>query len=284
MAKHNTGEGRKEAVRPRKPGVLVWLVIAAFALLFLVGIVNLVAPRAVERVLVGVPTPTASPPPARPKAAIIDQTGFSFPTPEFLDQVEAYLEQAGYTVERYPPEEVTVGLLRSLPDKGYQLILFQTHATSEVVSPEEDRETNGYAPGPFLFTTELYKQQRYLALQLDDQVRASKLFYEDSPLLFAVGPKFVRRTMNGLFPDSVIIIGGCQSLAEPDLAEAFLERGASVVIGWDEMVNLSHNNQAMLRLLEALLVEGLPPEEAVEATMAEVGPDPGYESSLDLMQ
>jgi hypothetical protein len=115
-------------------------------------------------------------------------------------------------------------------------------------------------------------------------VRASELFFEGSPMLFAVGPAFVRRSMQGLFPDTVIIIGGCQSLAAPDLAQAFLDKGASVVIGWDEMVNLSHNNRAVLRLLEAILAEGLPPNEAMEVTMAEVGPDPGYDSSLDVMQ
>jgi hypothetical protein len=234
-------------------------------------------------VLVGAPTPTLPATPARPKAAIIDQTGFSFPTPEFLEQAQAYLEEAGYTVDRHPPEAVTVSFLASLPDQGYSLILFQTHASSQVLLPDDEKETDRYAPGPFLFTTELYEQQRHLRLQLDDQVRASKLFYEDSPVLFAVGPRFVRRSMKGYFPDTVIIIGGCQSLTVPDLAEAFLERGASVVIGWDDMVNLPHNNEALLQLLEAMTVEGLPPHEAVEKAMVRVGPDPRYDSSLALL-
>jgi hypothetical protein len=185
-------------------------------------------------------------------------------------------------VEYVAPEEVTVSFYRTLPDKGYDFILFQTHSTSQVMVADEDE--SDYAPGPFLFTAELYAQQRYLTLQVSDQVRASELFFEGSPLLFAVGPEFVRRSMRGLFPDTVIVIGGCQSLAAPDLAQAFLEKGASTVIGWDEMVNLSHNNEAVLRLLEALLVEGASAEEAVERTMADVGLDPRYESSLDVLQ
>jgi hypothetical protein len=274
-----------EGVGKRVPvlRVLLWVGGAALALLLLVGLLNLVLPRAMEGAFGGPPAPTASSTPAQPRAAIIDQTGYSFPSEDFIAQAETTLKQAGYAVTYYQPEEVTVGFYRMLPDKGYDLILFQTHATSEVVVRDENKDESDFAPGPFLFTTELYAQQRYLTLQVSDQVRASELFFEGSPELFAVGPEFVRRSMRGLFPGTVMVIAGCQSLAVPDLAEAFLEKGASVVIGWDEMVTLSHNNRAVLRLLEAMLVEALPPEEAVERTMAEVGPDPEYGSSLDVM-
>ena len=276
------GEGRERKLTLTR--LLLWLGGAALALLLLVGVVNMAAPQALERAFGGAPTPTAPPTPVKPQAAIIDQTSYSFPSPDFLEQATAYLEGAGYAVTYYPPEEITVAFYRTLPDKGYDFILFQTHSTNEVVVRDEDKDEGDFSPGPFLFTTELYAQQRHLTLQMSDQVRASELFFEGSPQLFAVGPEFVRRSMRGLFPDTVMVIGGCQSLAAPDLAQAFLEKGASVVIGWDEMVNLSHNNRAMLRLLEAMLVEGLSPEEAVETTMAEVGPDPGYDSSLDLMR
>jgi hypothetical protein len=264
--------------------ILLWAGGVALALLLLVGLVNLAAPRALEGLFAGSPTPVPSPTPTQPRAAIIDQTGYSFPSPDFIDQAEAYLEEAGYAVTYHAPEEVTVSFYRMLPDKGYDFILFQTHSTSEVVVRDDEKSEEDVKPGPFLFTTELYEKQRHLTLQMTDQVRASELFFEGSPQLFAVGPEFVRRSMRGLFPDTVIIIGGCQSLAEPDLAQAFLDKGASVVIGWDEMVNLSHNNRAVLRLLEAMLAEDQAPQEAVETTMAEVGPDPGYDSSLDLMQ
>jgi hypothetical protein len=278
-----TADAEDKGRRPVVTRLLLWLGGGALVLLLLVGLLNLVAPRALEGALGGAATPTPSSASSQPRAAIIDQTGYSFPSPDFLAQATAILEGAGYAVTVHAPEEITVGFYRTLPDKGYDLVLFQSHSTAEVLVRDEDKGESDLPPGPFLFTTELYAQQRYLTLQLSDQVRRSELFFEGSPELFAVGPEFVRRSMRGLFADTVIVIGGCQSLAEPDLAQAFLEKGASVVIGWDEMVNLSHNNRAVLRLLEAMLVEGLSPEEAVETTMAEVGPDPGYDSSLDLM-
>jgi hypothetical protein len=268
--------------KEKLPRILLWLGGVVLVLLFLLGAVNLLAPQAVQRLLVG---PTATPLPsstfAPPKAAIVDQTGFSFPSPEFIAQAQEYLEESGYVVDVYPPEEITVEFLSSLPERGYRLILFQTHATSEVLL-EGGGDVSQYdpSPGPFIFTTELYEMHRYIRLQMDDQLRASKLFYDDSPRLFAIGPRFVRSTMRGVFLDTVIIIGGCQSLAAPDMAEAFLERGASVVIGWDDMVDLSHNNKAMLHLLEGITVEGLAPQQAAAATREEIGPDANYGSNL----
>ena len=274
------GGGKRRAI----PKIVLWVGGGFLAVLLALGGLNLLAPRAVERLFVGAPTPLPVATPAQPKAAIIDQTGLSFPTPDFLAEAETYLVEAGYTVDQYPPDVLTVDFYRTLPAKGYDLILFQTHATTEVMLEGEDSQSSSAAPGPFLFTTEEYQQQRYLRLQLEDQVRASRLFFEGSPLLFALGPKFVERSMRGTFANTVIIIGGCQSLAVPDLAQAFLDRGASVVIGWDEMVNLSHNNSAMLALLEGLTAEGLSAPEAVERTMQAVGPDPSYNSSLVFLQ
>ena len=110
---------------------------------------------------------------------------------------------------------------------------------------------------------------------------AAKLLYdEDSPLYFAIVAGFVRQDMKGRFEDTLIIIGGCQSLGTPDLAQALIERGASAVIGWDEWVDLSHNDKAILHLLRSLTTEKLTLEQAMRKTMNEVGPDPAYESIL----
>mgnify|MGYP005862988559 CR=1 FL=1 len=86
--------------------------------------------------------------------------------------------------------------------------------------------------------------------------------------------------MTGRFDDTLIIIGGCQSLGTPDLAQALLDRGAAAVVGWNEWVDLHHNDQALLHLLRGLTVEKLTLEQAVRKTINEVGPDPTYESFL----
>ena len=222
-------------------------------------------------------TPTPEPEGGRPrhrKAALVDQIALVYPNPEFTDAAVAYLEEAEFSVDVYEGEEITVEFYRTLPTQGYQLILIRSHSTNIL-----DENIPG---GPvFLFTSELYDKNRYVKEQLANRIGRAKLLYdEDSPLYFAIVAGFVRQDMKGRFDDTLIIIGGCQSLGTPDLAQALIERGASAVIGWNDWVDLSHNDKAILHLLRSLTTEKLTLEQAMRKTMNEVGPDPAYESIL----
>lgn len=219
-----------------------------------------------------IPTPT--PEPESRKAALVDQIALTNPNPEFTGQALSYLKGTGFSVDVYEGEEVTIEFYRTLPTKGYKLILMRTHATNIL---------NEKIPGGpvFLFTSELYDKKRYVKEQLTNHIGRAKLLYDpDSPLYFAILSGFVRQDMKGRFNDTLIIIGGCQSLGTPDLAQAFIDRGAAAVVGWNEWVDLSHNDQALLHLLHGLTRDKLTLEQAVRKTMNEVGPDPAYESIL----
>jgi hypothetical protein len=217
-------------------------------------------------------TPTPEPEPR--KAALVDQIALTNPDPEFTEQALAYLEEAGFSVDVYEGEEITIEFFRTLPEQGYQLIIFRSHSTNVL---------NENIPGGpvFLFTSEIYEKNRYVKEQLTNRIgRARMLYDEDSPLYFAILSGFVRQDMKGRFDDTLIIIGGCQSLGTPDLAQAFIARGASAIVGWNEWVDLSHNDQALLHLLRGLTTERLTLEQAVRKTMNEIGPDPAYDSIL----
>ena len=219
-------------------------------------------------------TPTPVTQPEIKKAALVDQIALTHPNPEFTDQALAYLEEAGFSTDVYEGEEVTIELYRTLPEQGYDLILIRSHSTNIL---------NENIPGGpvFLFTSEVYDNNRYVKEQLANRIgRAKALHDEDSPLYFAILSGFVRQDMEGRFEDTLIIIGGCQSLGTPDLAQAFIERGASAVVGWNEWVDLSHNDQTLLHLLHGLTLERLTLEQAVRKTMNEVGSDPAYDSTL----
>lgn len=218
------------------------------------------------------PTPTTEIGPR--KAALVDQIALTNQNPEFTDQALAYLEEAGFTVDAYEGEEITVELYRTLPAQGYQLILFRSHSTNIL-----NENTPG---GPvFLFTSEVYEKNRYVKEQLANRIGRTRLLYDDnSPLYFAILSGFVRQDMKGRFDDTLIIIGGCQSLGTTDLAQAFIDRGASAVVGWNDWVDLFHNDQAMLHLLRGLTTEKLTLEQAVRKTMNEIGPDQAYDSIL----
>jgi len=219
-----------------------------------------------------IPTPT--PAPESRKAALVDQIALTNPNPEFTGQALAYLKEAGFSVDVYAGEEVTIEFYRTLPTKGYKLILIRTHATNIL---------NENIPGGpvFLFTSEIYDKNRYVKEQLTNHIGRTKLLYDpSSPLYFAIVSGFVQYDMVGHFDDTLIIIGGCQSLGTPDLAQAFIYRGAAAVVGWNEWVDLSHNDQAILHLLRGLTVEKLTLEQAVRKTMNEIGPDSAYGSTL----
>jgi hypothetical protein len=73
---------------------------------------------------------------------------------------------------------------------------------------------------------------------------------------------------------------GCEGLGSHRTAEAFIEKGANIYFGWDRSVSAGHTDAATERLLEHLLTGELSPEAAVARTMAEVGPDPEFDSVL----
>lgn len=217
-----------------------------------------------------------TPPPAAlagRTAAIVDQVALDFPNPGFTEQALSYLTATGYDVDVYEGEDITVEFYRTLPTRGYDLILFRTHSTNDFLNEE--------LPGKpvYLYTGQRHDRYRYTYLQLTRQIMAGRVLYdEDAPALFILGPRFVRETMEGRFDGTLLIIGGCDSLSTTQLADAFLERGASAIVGWNGLVDLTHNDQALLHLLRLLTVEGLSLREAVARTRLEVGPDPTFGS------
>jgi len=211
------------------------------------------------------------------RAAIVDQIGLLHPNRGFIDRASHYLTEAGFDVEVYEGEEVTIGLYRTLPTKGYGLIILQTHSSSDLQLPDG---TISSANPVFLCSSEPYGERKYFYEQMTNQVRGVELPYEGSIVLCSIGPEFVRQSMAGNFDDALIIIGGCQGLSTLPLAEALIERGASAVISWDDWVDLSRNDEAIVHLLQALIDDRLTIEQAVERAMSEVGPDPTYNSVL----
>jgi hypothetical protein len=215
-----------------------------------------------------------------PKAAIVDQLSLTQPNPTFVETATNTLEQAGYIVDYYPGEQVTVEFYRNLPSQGYDVVLLRGHSgitRERVISPDNEEVTEtDYVS---LFTAEPYSETRY-----SDEQRTGRLgvaeYYEGSDQYFGIAPGFIESSMKGGFDDTTIIMMGCDGLRSTRTAEAFLERGAESFISWSKPVSAAHTDAATERLLEHLLLEDLPTQEAVSQTMAEVGPDPTYEAEL----
>lgn len=206
------------------------------------------------------------------KAAIVDQVSLTFPNQTFIETAASTLTRAGYTVDYFSGENVTVDFYRTLPTRGYRLMMLRVHSAAKALSGVMIAELH-------LFTSEPYSKTRYALEQLRDEV--GTVLYPPSEIYFAITPKFVQQCMKDKFEGTVIIMMGCDGLSATEMAEAFIEKGAKAYISWNRSVSASHTDQATTQLLQQLVTEGQTIKQAVENTIKEVGPDPNYDTTLE---
>jgi len=196
------------------------------------------------------------------KAAIVDQLSLTFSNQTFIEATTNALVQEGYTVDYFNGERVTVELYRNLPLYEYKLIVFRVHS--------------GY---DFLFTGEKYTAESHVQEQLTDQVLKVQVS-SDAEFYFGIAAGFIRQCMRSNFTDTTVILMGCNTLCWPDMAYAFIERGASAVVGWTGAVNSSYTDEATSILLAQHVTGKMPLENAISETMKEMGIGPHDETRL----
>ena len=205
-------------------------------------------------------------------AAIVDQLSLTQPNPAFAETASSILEDAGYVVDYYPGEEVTVEFYRDLPTHGYDLLVLRVHSGLA----RDYGEPTGYVS---LFSGEPFSETEYVQEKAAGLVgRAS--YYDGSPQVFGIVPDFIQSAMRGRFDGATVVMLGCDGLITDTTAEAFVRKGAKTVVGWNGRVSAKHTDAAGEHLLRHLLADGLSTEGAVARTMSEIGPDPEYESRL----
>jgi len=219
--------------------------------------------------------PPAQQPPhnsGTPRAAIVDQLSVLQENPAFIAEVTGQLEEYGFEVDLYQGDEITVSFYRGLAARGYKVIVFRAH--SGIL--EEDEAVHLKTT---VFTNELYSMSRHLIDQLEERLFRARID-ERYDWVFAISPKFIRQSMTGRFDDTVIIMMGCAGIAIHDLAEAFIDKGASAYLAWDATVLLNYVDSATMHLVDQLFSEKTTVIEAIESTMNVVGPDPRYDAEL----
>lgn len=236
------------------------LLVAAFALAAVVGV------GATWILLSG-----GSPPGPR-TAVIVDQLSLSQPNPALAETATNMLERAGYAVDYYPGEEVTVDFYRDLPSHGYDLIVLRVHSGLARAYGEPTDYVS-------LFTGEPFDETRHTAEGAAGLLGRAK-YYDGSPEYYGIVPAFIEASMKGRFDGATVIMLGCDGLTTDTSAEAFVHKGANAVVGWSGLVSAKHTDAATESLLRHLLADGLSIRDAVAQTMAEVGPDPEFGSVL----
>jgi hypothetical protein len=208
----------------------------------------------------------------KPQAAIVDQLSSLQENEDFIGNVTKELEDYGFEVDLYQGNEITVDFYRGLPSHGYKLIVFRAH--SGILEWEEQTHYK-----TTLFTNEEFDWKKHQLEVLDDRLFMASIA-EGYPWVFSISPKFIRESMTEEFDDTVIIMMGCEGIYLTDLAEAFVDKGASAYLAWDASVNLDYLDRATPYLIKQLCSENATIKEAVDSTMDIIGPDPKYGAEL----
>jgi hypothetical protein len=213
-------------------------------------------------------------------AAIIDQLSSVQENEAFVANLTKELENYGFEVEVFQGNNITVEFYRQLPTRGYKLIIFRAHSGLLERGEEIEMRT-------VLFTNEAYSDSAHPLEQVYEQLTMGGAC-QGCPMMFGITPEFVRAQsvfgrgtdMEGEFDNTVIIMMGCSGIALPDMAQAFIDKGASMYLAWDRSVELYYVDEATPYLIRQLCSEGLTIRQAVEKTMDDIGPDPNYGANL----
>jgi len=205
-----------------------------------------------------------------PKAVIIDQLHNELPNEDFQNNVTQYLTGSGYSVDLYTTDEITIDFYKKLPAMNYEYIVIRTHALGEGMV---DNSAS-------LFTGEKYSEHKYIKEQFLGHIgQGVPILYGEMKNLsgddimdksyYVVGSKFVEEFMVGSFPNSTIILAGCETAKDSKLANSFLKRGATEVIGWTGLVGSYRNDLDVLDLMNKTLVNDVEIKDAVSLVMKE---------------
>jgi hypothetical protein len=210
------------------------------------------------------------------RAAIVDQLAGTDPDQALIDDLRDRLERSGYVVDYYPPASVTVDLYKRLFTGNYSLTILRSHSAS-------------YRPIGVLGikTVSLFTNEPYSADQHLPEQRASQLFRAWYPgdaarrMYFSVHPQFIQSRAAGQLPHgSVVVLLGCAGLSSEDMARAFVARGASAFISWDQNVTVDQDDAAVLPLITHLIERHMDARDAVAITNQELGADPAARARL----
>lgn len=210
--------------------------------------------------------------PLENKAAIIDQLYDLENDTEFISGIMDILSRKGLEVDYFKGEEITVDFYRSLPSRGYKIIIFRAHTGLLGGGPGQSEIRT------YLFTSQAYSENSETFDQMTNRLGQGR--YDMGKPLFAVNADFVVKSSHGSFNGAAVIMMGCSSLKNDDMAQAFVNKGASLYTGWNESVDLDYVEQATLTLLNNLYRENNTIENAVAQTMEEAGPDSESEAEM----
>jgi hypothetical protein len=193
------------------------------------------------------------------KAVLIDSLSLTDPDPPFISNVTRSLSAAGYAVDYYGPSQVTVDLFRNIALQNYQIVIIRGHTAT----------VQGIPTSLSLVTAEPYSSLKHVYEQLIGQVAPA--IVRPGNTFFAITPAFIRDAIKSNLRDTLVVQMGCGTLSGTrDIATAFIDKGASSFVGWNNTVSSWYTDFATQKFV-ASLEQGQTVSEAVTSAG---GPDP----------
>lgn len=199
------------------------------------------------------------------KAVILDGLYVDSPNTAFSQSLENYLSNAGFKVDVFEGENVTIDLLMNIA--GYKLLILRLHSAVH---------SDGFL---YVFSGEKYSQSRYGAEQVHGSVRKGITF--EGKEFFAINAVFLAVNNPSGLNGSTIVFMGCNGTNDALSIRRLFDKGVKAYIGWNGYVDLSYSDRAILTLARDLYVDKMTVKDSVEEVMREVGPDPLYKSVLE---
>jgi hypothetical protein len=217
-------------------------------------------------------------------AAIVDQLGPTAPDADFIASTTQTLKQAGYAVDYYPGDQVTVEFFRHLAERNYDLLVLRAHSGLTTITNADTGQVT-HTRSVSIFTSEPFDASQYQTERNAGRLGRSRLVEDSQEVLgvFGIEPDFVRYSMQGRFNHTLVVMMGCNGVDAPLMARAFLDRGASAVVGWDNFVSAPFTDTVTSHFLDALLTRKIPVQDAVRQVSAQFGRDPQFGGQLQLV-
>jgi hypothetical protein len=200
------------------------------------------------------------------KAAMLDQLSLTWPNATLTSAINNTLKATGYSLAYYNGSKVNVDLYSRFVSYGYKIVILRVHSAM-------GNNSRGLEYLD-LFTSEPYSNKTHV----DDQIKGwldIAMYPYDQQKYFGITDGFVYGAMQGNLQDAVVIMMGCNGMDgrgySRNMLEALVNKGAKVVIGWNDTVTASHTDIATEKLLRHLLIENETIKDAVNATNNEMG-------------
>ncbi len=219
------------------------------------------------------------------RVLILDPLSQELPNPKLIGRLVEVFSRANCSVTLLEGKSFTVKQVGFM--NYYDVVIFRGHTgwRNDVRIVGGEKEVTTYVA---LYTGEPFSKDKYPELlsqgYIGEGIPLTQIGAESNRTYIAVTQYYLEKVLGSFPANATIILSTCFSAMTEHLAKVFFEKGAARVIGWSEKVSISHADRALELLVEKVFLEKKSWSEAVREVDVILGPDPAYNSTLEILE